>query len=181
MKGEFNAHISEKLVIIIEETVSESHHLVNRIKMISTAKKMLVNKKNITQYSVDFYGKIIVFTNKPDKFLQIDEEEIRFWVRPIPTITNSNHNIEADLLKEIPYFLYYLSQRPDIDFSKSRMVFTPEELGTDALKIVMKESKSALEKDIEEYLDDYCLHNQSAGGRNSWVRPLWQYAANAVR
>ncbi|MEN8122862.1 MAG: primase-helicase family protein [Bacteroidota bacterium] len=159
MKGEFNAHISEKLIIAVEETVSESHGLVNKMKRISTAKKMLVNKKNISQYSVNFYGKILVLTNKPDKFLQIDNEEIRFWVRTIPTITESNHNIEADLEKELPYFLYYLNKRAEVDRSKSRMVFTPEQLGTDALKVVKKESRSALEKDICEYLDGFCLDN----------------------
>ena len=157
MKGEFNPHIAEKLIVAIEETVSESHSLVNKIKMMSTAKTMLINKKNISQYTVDFYGKIIVLTNKPDKFLQIDEEEIRFWVRNVPKIEGENHNILEDLTREIPYFLHYLSLRDDVDTSKSRMVFTPEELGTKALKVVQKESKSALQKDFEMYLDDYCV------------------------
>jgi len=160
MKGEFNAHIAEKLIIVIEETVSESHALVNRIKMISTAKKMLVNKKMIAQYSVDFYGKILILTNKPDKFLQIDNEEIRFWVRDVPVIEEGNHSIEADLEREIPYFLYYLMQREEVNTSRSRMVFTPEELGTDALKVVKNESKSALQKDIETYIEELMLSFQ---------------------
>ncbi len=159
MKGDFNAHIAEKLITVIEETESESNELVHKLKMISTAKRLLVNKKNVTQFTIDFYGKIIVLTNKPDKFLRIDEDEIRFWVRDVPMITMENHNIERDLKKEIPYFLYYLMQRAEVDRSKSRMVFTPDELRTEALFKVQAESKSALQKDIEMYLKQIMLEN----------------------
>lgn len=159
MTGDFNAHIAEKLITVIEETESESNSLVHKLKMISTAKRLLVNKKNITQYTISFYGKVIVLTNKPDKFLRIDGDEIRFWVRSVPKIEIENHNIEEDLRKEIPYFLYYLQQRAKVDVTKSRMVFTPEELETDALKLVQKESNTALRKDIEEHLDQLMLNN----------------------
>jgi len=60
---------------------------------------------------------------------------------------------------EIPYFLYYLNSLPDIDTSKSRMVFSPDDLDTNALKRVKKESLPALHKDIYLLLDDHCANN----------------------
>lgn len=48
---------------------------------------------------------------------------------------------------------------PDIDRTKSRMVFTYEQLKTDALTLVKRESLPALHKDIAILLDEHCLNN----------------------
>ena len=47
----------------------------------------------------------------------------------------------------------------DVDLSKSRMVFTDDQLGTVALEKVKKESRSGLHKDILIYLDEHCQKN----------------------
>ena len=70
----------------------------------------------------------------------------------------ANHNILDDLISEIPYFLYYLAQQDDVDFSVSRQGFTAEEINTSALEVVKKESKPALQKEIEMYLQEFCMN-----------------------
>jgi hypothetical protein len=92
--------------------------------------------------------------------MRIDEEEIRFWVRKIKIIKGAkNTNIETDLFNEIPKFLKYLMQLPAIDFSKSRMVFTKDEILTESLQVVMEESKAWLRKEIKELFQDYFDNN----------------------
>src|SRR5690606_12653022 len=49
-------------------------------------------------------------------------------------------------------------QLPDIDFSKSRMVFTMEEIKTKSLETVKEESKSGLQKEIEYLIEDFFLN-----------------------
>jgi hypothetical protein len=50
---------------------------------------------------------------------------------------------------------------PAIDFSKSRMVFTPEEIQTKQLAVLKEESKSGLRKEIEYLLSDFFVNNPS--------------------
>lgn len=93
-------------------------------------------------------------SNNEDKFARIDEEEIRFFVRKVGIPTIINHNIEADMVNEIPAFLHHLTTLPDIDWSRDRSGFTPDEIYNEMLKNVKKESKSGLYKDIYELFKD---------------------------
>jgi hypothetical protein len=92
--------------------------------------------------------------------MKIDDEEIRFWVRKINPINGKRNTlIEEQLRDEIPKFLKYLEQMPEIDFSKSRMVFTEDEIKTNALDNVKKESKTGLTKDLLYYIEDLFMNN----------------------
>jgi hypothetical protein len=145
---------------MIDETVIEKQHVVEKLKSLATAKTISVSQKFVQHYSVPFFGKIIVCTNKETDFMRIDDEEIRFWIRKInPIVGKKNTNIENDLFNEIPKFLKYLEQLPEIDFSNSRMVFTQEEIQTDSLELIKKESKNGLRKELEIYIDDFFNNN----------------------
>jgi hypothetical protein len=63
------------------------------------------------------------------------------------------------MVGEIPAFLHYLENMPDIDFTKSRMVFTPEQLNNEDLARVKGESHSSLFKEINEHMTDWFLNN----------------------
>lgn len=160
LMSNFNDAYATKNIIMVDETVIDKAHTVEKLKSIATAKTMSVSQKFVQHYSVPFFGKVIVCTNKETDFMRIDEEEIRFWVRKInPIIGNKNTNIEIDLFNEIPKFLRFLEQLPEIDFSKSRMVFTQNEIKTDSLSIIKEESKSSVRKEIEIFIDDFFNNN----------------------
>ena len=58
----------------------------------------MVNTKHVSHYSVPFYGKLIITSNNEDKFSKVDNEEIRYWVRKVPTLKGkANHNILEDM------------------------------------------------------------------------------------
>jgi hypothetical protein len=160
LTSNFNDSYATKNIIMIDETTIDKAHAIEKLKSIATAKTMSVSQKFVSHYSVPFFGKIIFCTNKESDFMRIDEEEIRFWVRKIKVITTKkNTNIESDLFNEIPKFLKFLTQLPEIDFSKSRMVFTKEEIMTDSLMVVKEESKSGLRKEIELLFEEYFANN----------------------
>lgn len=185
----FNSSYATKNIIAIEESRFDSVQTTEKLKALATQKTLLVNTKFVTPYNTPFYGKLIITSNDEAKFSKVDEEEIRYWVRKVPSLKGkSNHNILSDLTEEIPHFLYYLSQQPDVDFSKSRQVFTTEEINTGALQTVKKESKEGLHKDIEIYLDDFCSNNTGIEEihflpidiKNAWFKSNNQIGANYV-
>jgi hypothetical protein len=157
--SQFNSAYATKNVIALDETVIDKSHAVEKLKSIATAKTISVNQKFVANYSVPFFGKVIICTNKEMDFMRIDEEEIRFWIRKVPQITSINTNIENDLTDEVPAFLRYLINQPAVDTKRSRMVFTAEELHNESLLKVKKESHSQLRKDFTLIISDYFYTN----------------------
>ena len=160
ISGSFNAGYAASNIVMIEESKFESVQATEKLKNLATQKKILVNTKFVTQYSIPFYGKLVITSNDEQKFSRVDDKEIRYWVRKIPEISGkANHNILQDLRSEIPHFLAYLNSLPEVDTSKSRMVFDAAQLVTEALTTVKKESRSWLYKEIEILLDAHCQDN----------------------
>jgi hypothetical protein len=160
LMSSFNDGYATKNIIMIDETVIDKANTIEKLKSIATAKTISVSQKFVSHYSVPFFGKVIICTNKETDFMRIDEEEIRFWVRKIKPIDGpKNTRIEEDLFDEIPKFLKYLSMMPEIDFSKSRMVFTMDEIKTTSLISVKEESKSWLRKELEILIEDWFNNN----------------------
>jgi hypothetical protein len=158
---DFNSLYANKNIIMIDEAVAEKGATVEKLKSIATAKTISVNQKFVSEYSIPFYGKIILCTNKETDFMKIDDDEIRFWIRKIKPIEEKNTQIETQLFNEIPAFLDFLLNLSPIDFSKSRMVFTKDEIATDSLNSVKEESRSGLYKELEILIDDHFNNNHN--------------------
>lgn len=161
LSSSFNSAYATKNIIAIDETVIDKAHSVEKLKSIATAKSISVNQKFVANYSLPFFGKVIICTNKEFDFMRIDDEEIRFWVRKVPSISHINTRIEDQLRHEIPALLAYLLQLPDPDLNQSRMVFTPEQISNDALLAVKKESRSGLMKELEIYITEFFADNSN--------------------
>lgn len=161
LDSSFNSSYADKNLIICEETnLKDKIQTTEKLKELSTAYTITVNEKHITNYQLPFYGRIIITSNHVDKFVKIDEEEIRFFVRELGKPEYINHkNILEELKKEIPAFLHYLKELPAIDFSVSRDGFTPEELRNPALTRLKEESKGGLYQTIKEYFRDFFMND----------------------
>ena len=153
ISSSFNSSYAEKNIIIIEETKIQDSADLEKIKTIATQKKLTVNPKFVAPFQMDFYAKIIMFSNHEDKFVRIDEVENRYWVLKVPSLKGkANHNILNDLTAEIPAFLSFLKSLPTPDFSRSRMVFTQDEINTNILEKTKENSRSSVHKVILERL-----------------------------
>lgn len=187
MRG-FNSIYATKNIVMVDETVVEKSTTVEKLKSLATAKMISISQKFVSEYSIPFYAKIILCTNKEKDFMRIDEEEVRFWVRKIKPVTQLNTNIENDLFKEIPKFLKFLSSLPEIDFSKSRMVFTQEEITTENLIHIKEESRSQLYKEIEIYIEEHFNQNNiqefyatPTDIKNEWFKNNNQISISYIR
>jgi hypothetical protein len=152
--GSFNSY-AKKNIIAIEETFLEKRSVIEKLKALATAKSIRVNEKFVNEYMIPFFGKIILTSNNVDRFVLIEKEEIRFFVRELSKPEYENHAIENDLKLEIPAFLNHLKSLPPVDWSVSRSGFTPEELNNLFLRAVVEESASSLAKDLKMELIDF--------------------------
>jgi hypothetical protein len=148
LASSFNASYATKNIIAIEETLIEKSITVEKLKALATGKHLTVNQKFVNGYTLPFFGKIILASNNEDRFAKIDEEETRFFIRKLTAPKFTNHDIERNLIEEIPAFLYHLTQQPDINWTVDRSGFTIKELTNESLAEVKKESKSGLYKEL---------------------------------
>lgn len=146
---DFNSQYANKNIISIDETVIDKTSTVEKLKSLATAKTISVNQKYVANYMLPFFAKIIVCTNKERDFMRIDDEEIRFWVRKIDSIKKKDAQIEDKLSQEIPFFLRYLLDCVEMpDRTRSRMVFTVDQIANQYLDQVKEESRSTLYKEL---------------------------------
>jgi hypothetical protein len=110
--------------------------------------------KNVQEFSVPFFGKLVLCTNKETDFMRIDNEEIRFWIRKPGIIKKKDPQLMKKMIAEIPKFIRYLRDLEAIP-KLTRMVFTAEQLKNEHLDAVKAESKSGLHKEIEMLLADF--------------------------
>jgi len=158
----FNGEYATANIIGIDETIIDKQIAVEKIKSLATKKFISVNNKNVQQFTIPFFSKIVIASNNEDRFMKIDMVEIRFWLRKLSKPTIENHNIENDMVKEIPAFLHYLTTLQNPDFSKSRMVFTADQLDNEFLLNVKKESMSGLYHELNELFSDFFSQNDGA-------------------
>ncbi len=180
--------MQKKNIIGVEETFLEKKAAVEKLKALATAKQVQVNEKFISQYTIPFFGKIILTSNNEDRFIQVDKEETRYFVRKLGKPEFTNHNIEEALQREIPAFLYHLQSLPSVDWTVSRSGFTPEELYNEYLQSVVDESKSGLAKDLKIQITEYFDNNDqevflasSTDIKNRFFSTVNQYSLHYIR
>lgn len=154
LNSSFNSWI--KSLIAIFEEISETKRSLNKIKAISTAKSATVNEKFKPQFSFEPFVKIIILSNNEDSFIQANENDIRYWVRKIPPLRPAEFDADFDtkLRDEVPAVLHALSTREIKNQKESRMWFSPAVIATNALSMVVEESRSNCAKDIGIWAED---------------------------
>lgn len=147
---QFNGLFASKIIIGIDETVISESTIKERLKQDSTANTIQLRKMHSEHVSLPFFGKFTLCTNRETDFARLEEEDMRFWVRKVGKIENFDADFDKKLEKEIPAFLYFLMNREmSVPKPLSRQWFSKEQLYTEALGNVLRESRSKLSKDIE--------------------------------
>lgn len=154
LQSQFNISYATKLVIAVDESKIDKNHVLEKIKALATSSDIIVNSKFITPYTIDFFGKIIMCSNYEDNFINAKNEDIRYWVRKLKKPEFENFNIEEDLIKEIPAFIYYMQNRKLNNKKESRMWFKADDIITEALQEIKKNSEETAIKHLKEYLTD---------------------------
>jgi hypothetical protein len=77
--------------------------ITERLKYLSTTDKDKMEAKGKDREEVEFFGKFILCSNNEDNFIQIDEEEIRFWIIKVKSIKKRILNFFKTLSKKSPF------------------------------------------------------------------------------
>ncbi|MFC2107572.1 primase-helicase family protein [Bacteroidota bacterium] len=154
LSASFNASYANKLIIICEETFLDKKQIIEKIKALSTADKILMNPKGKDHIEIAFFGKFILISNNEENFIYASKDDIRYWVRKINMPQEIIVNILDDMKKQIPHFLHFLNKRQLTTVQKSRMWFQPDLLKTHALMKIQANSQPWVESEIRSRLKD---------------------------
>ncbi|OLY92273.1 hypothetical protein SAMN05444008_11537 [Cnuella takakiae] len=157
LAGDFNSHWATKCVVVLDEAKIDKQHVVEKVKMLSTAKKIMINSKGKAHAEIDCFIKFVMITNNEDNFITVGEEDIRFWVLKIPKLKTDRPNIMDDFIEELPAFLSFLSHRKLATSKQGRMWFHPRLIETEALNKVREGSRYNQEKELRLFLKDVFL------------------------
>lgn len=114
----------------------------------------MLNGKGKNQVEVETFLKFILLSNKEDNFINIDKEEIRFWVLKVPHIPDRILELEKVLLDEIPAFINYLNKRKMVTKYEERHWFNTDYLQTDILQKIKENSLPTLWKLLRHRLKE---------------------------
>jgi hypothetical protein len=157
LQSDFNAHWATKSVVICDESKIDKHNVINKIKNLSTARKVFMNAKGRGQVELDCFIKFVLITNEEDSFIYATDEDIRYWVIKVPVLKKVNTHLLEAIKDEMPAFLSFLNNRKILSKDKNRMWFHPDLLKTEALKKIIAWSKPQVEKEIRHYLKEMFL------------------------
>jgi len=152
--GDFNAHWATKCVVVCDEAKIDKQHVVEKVKMLSTAKKITMNSKGKNQTEIDCFIKFVLISNNEDSFINAGDEDQRFWVLKVPKLKEDKPNILQTFIEEMPAFMSYLSRRKMATSKQGRMWFHAQLIKTDALKKVVANSEPVIVKELRNKLRD---------------------------
>lgn len=155
--SEFNAFLTTRLVVGVDETFIEKQAVAERIKMLSTANRVASQRKGVDHEETWHFAKYILTSNNETKFINAKADDIRYWVRKIPKIQKVIPNLLNDMHEEIPAFLYFLNNRKISVPKVSRAWFDPDLLETDALHRLKEANRPQCEKEIRNYIHEVFL------------------------
>ncbi len=139
--SQFNSDWASMLLVAIDEVFFDKKEITERLKYLSTTDKDKVEAKGKDRQEIEFFAKFILCSNNEDDFIQIDEEEIRFWIRKIKPIGTEDVHFVKKLTSEVPHFIKYLLLRPYYTTQQTRMWFTPKQILTASLLKLISKNK----------------------------------------
>ena len=120
--SQFNSDWAAMLVVAIDEVFFDKKEITERLKYLSTTNKDKLEAKGKDREEIDFFAKFILCSNNEENFIQIDENEIRFWILKINPIKVENTEFLDNLISEIPHFLRFLIERPFFNRKENKNV-----------------------------------------------------------
>ena len=170
--SQFNSYTAGRLLVCCEETnLGDNAAVTEKIKMISTAKKLAMEGKGADAVEVDNFTKFVMCSNNEKFFIKADTEEVRFWIRKVSPI--EKENLDPDLIfkihNEVKYFLGYLLNRKMHYERKTRAYFDFEILKTDAQREFLEAQKPNVIKEITAYLKELFI---DSGEDVLYFRPM---------
>lgn len=152
----FNHYFIDKLIIAIDESDLQKERNTTKIKQMATQKSAIRKAKFQNEYPIDFFGKIIIASNNERSFVNIKDDDVRYWIRKIGSVSTFDPEFEEKLKDETPAFIHFLKNRKmETDKKESRAWFHIDKMNNEYLEAAKKENKSELWYELFEGLLDW--------------------------
>lgn len=150
----FNADWIDCSYVGVDETSIDKKQDGEKLKAIMTApvsqrRGMYKDReKSINFTKFDFT------TNDPDKFLQISEDEMRYWVNIVPQYTTEDPDLLKKMIAELPALFHDLRHRAIVHPRVGRMWFADSVIDNEARRAAAAQSKSWAEKELQVWIEE---------------------------
>ena len=162
IEGNFNQHYITKHIIAIDESDLHKENTTAKIKQMATQKFSMKKGKFQDETVIDFFGRLIILSNNELSFINIKEDDVRYWIRKVPVLKDFDPNFLDNLKKEIPAFMFFINDREmSYPKAKSRSWFAEEDFITEWSLNAKAENKSELYFDLYERLQNYFLNTDN--------------------
>ena len=139
LRSKFNSDWAEKLLVLIDETLLSRREDSERLKAMSTAEHGTIEAKGKDRHHINTYYKFVMCSNNPDTPIWIEEDDDRYLVIDVPSLTKKIPGLLSSLEKEIPAFIHFLLNRQmKYPEPQERMWFPMKELETPALRRIKR-------------------------------------------
>ena len=165
---EWNTQWCEKHFVFIDEmeNIKDKEGVGTKLKKLAYFPTITKNKKGDDSESIEWNGRIVIASNQESGFIEIDDEEDRYWVLKVPRAQSYTEGYVELLKKEVPHFIYYLMNRKLSTKNENRGWFKKELLHTKALADIVVNSRPPVEHDVENLISEYFDNNKNASECN---------------
>lgn len=193
----FNGLVVGKNVVGIDEGKLKDAAAMEKIKMRVTAKTIPFRAMRKTAVEIVNFGKYFLTTNRAD-FAKIEDEDRRFWVIHVPSITKENFdaNFEDKIKSEIPYLIGFIKYRwenrfkTDLpnDLSKmktpkkvNRLWFHKDQYTTKILEKIVIDSRTFAAKTFLDTIIEWFDKLNSIAQHSTDADKVWEIHANVMQ
>lgn len=150
----FNSDWSDKMQVGLDEATYKNKGELQRLKTIVTSpggtKRGMYAEREMTPN----FLMLDITTNDGKTFLEIADDEFRFWVNTVPELKRRDPEKLDKMMAEVPAFAHYLYKEHVVVHPRlSRLWFAESLLNTEARKELVKNSVSAPEMDLRLWLE----------------------------
>lgn len=154
----FNSHFCSKHVVMIDETEADkmvtAKGISSKLKRWVTQETVIRNEKHGAQEEIEFYGKLVICSNREENFIRVEKEDTRYWIVKVPLIKGKRDpEFFTKMKDECKHFVHFLSQRTLATPTKQgRLWFSTEQIRTEAFESAAEYGKSSLYHDLRELI-----------------------------
>lgn len=160
---DWNTQWCEKHFVFIDEMekIKDKENIGSKIKNLVYFPTISKNKKGDDTITVQNNVRLVMTSNQESGFIEIDEEEDRWFILKVPPRTMFNPNYADDMRVEVPHFIHMLRKRELSTKNTGRGWFNKKQLRTKALDAIVHNSKPQIEIDLDRFITEWFDTNKS--------------------
>ncbi len=161
---DWNTQWCEKHFVFVDEMekVKDKDKIGSKLKKLAYFPVISKNKKGYDTETIEWNGRTVLTSNEEAGFIEIDNEEDRYWViKPPGRKGEFDPNYVDKIRADAPYFVHALMNRTLHTENENRGWFKKELLHTRALQDIVDNSRPQIEVDLDNMMTVWFEDNKN--------------------